>query len=418
MSSYDIKSLFTNIPVVEVIEICLKVLYHSDLKHPQMPEFVCKEMLHMAVLGVEFSFDGKMYKQIDGVAMGSPLGPILANIFVGYLESKLFLNCKSPLMYLRYVDDTFVMFENRQESSSFLNDLNNLHKNLSFTKEEEHNNSLNFLDVCVQRSVEGELLTKIHRKLNSEALYVPWASFGPVKQKLGVLTGMVKRFTRLCSPCFLEGELKTLQNTFLSLGYPGNLVSKVITRARSSTALKMIGPQKCPVYLKLPYLGNISERFSKKISEEISQVFSSVHLRTVLYTDRPLSGIYKDVSPTHEKSNIIYKFSCHCGSDYVGKTSQRFHVRIDQHVPKVLKKWFDGRSEKPTKKYFSAIGQHLLDNPECVKNYKKDNFSVLVRAENSFQLHILEALCIQSLKPSLCKQKKFVYQTRLFKSLY
>ena len=75
-----------------------------------MPEFVCKEILHMAVLSVEFSFDGKMYKRIDGVAIGSPLGPILANIFVGYLESKLFLSCKSPLMYLRYIDDTFVMF--------------------------------------------------------------------------------------------------------------------------------------------------------------------------------------------------------------------------------------------------------------------------------------------------------------------
>ena len=58
MISYDYKSLFTNIPVVEVIEICLKVLCHSDLKHPQMPEFVCKEMLRMAVLGVVFSFDG------------------------------------------------------------------------------------------------------------------------------------------------------------------------------------------------------------------------------------------------------------------------------------------------------------------------------------------------------------------------
>ena len=44
-----------------------------------MPEFVCKEMLHMAVLGVKFSFDGKMYKKIDEVAIGSPLGPILAN---------------------------------------------------------------------------------------------------------------------------------------------------------------------------------------------------------------------------------------------------------------------------------------------------------------------------------------------------
>ena len=47
-------------------------------------------------------------------------------------------------MYVRYVDDTFVMFKNRQEGSSFLNDLNNLHKNFNFTKEEEHNSSLNF----------------------------------------------------------------------------------------------------------------------------------------------------------------------------------------------------------------------------------------------------------------------------------
>ena len=86
----------------------------------------------------------------------------------------------------------------------------------------------------------------------------------------------------------------------------------------------MIGPQKCPVYLKLPYLGNISERFSKKISDEINQVFGPVNLRTILNTDRPLSGTYKDVSPTQEKSNIIYKFSCHCGSDYVGKHLKGF----------------------------------------------------------------------------------------------
>ena len=71
MISYNIKSLFTYIPVVEVFEICLKVLYHlSDLKHPQMAKFVCKEMLHIAVLGVEFSFGGNMYKQINGIAMG------------------------------------------------------------------------------------------------------------------------------------------------------------------------------------------------------------------------------------------------------------------------------------------------------------------------------------------------------------
>ena len=99
----------------------------------------------------------------------------------------------------------------------------------------------------------------------------------------------------------------------------------------------MIGPQKCPVYLKLPYLGNIFEKFSMKISDEINQVFGSVRLTTNLYTDGPVCGVYKDVSPTHEESNIIYKFSCHCVSDYVGKTSQRFHVRINQHVSKIFK---------------------------------------------------------------------------------
>ena len=56
-------------------------------------------MLHMTVLGVDFSFDGKMYIQIDRVAVGLPLGPILANIFVGYLENELFLNCKRCLVF-------------------------------------------------------------------------------------------------------------------------------------------------------------------------------------------------------------------------------------------------------------------------------------------------------------------------------
>ena len=202
--------MFTNIPLIEVIEVCLKELYHPDLRHPEMPEFICKEILHMAVLNAEFSFNNEMYKQLDGVAIGLPLGPILANIFVSYLEYKFFLRSKAPLVYHRYVDDTYVMFESKIESVSFLECLNSFHKNLKFIKKEELNNLLSFLDFCIQRTVGGELLTKIYRKLNSDALYVPWTSFGKTKQELEVLTGMVKRFTRLCSPCHFNDELKTL----------------------------------------------------------------------------------------------------------------------------------------------------------------------------------------------------------------
>ena len=92
MVSYDINSLFKNIPLIKVIEIFWKELYHSNLRHPEIPDFNCKEMLHMAVLNIDFRCNNEMYKHIDGVAMGSPLEPILANIFVGQLE-QWFLSC-------------------------------------------------------------------------------------------------------------------------------------------------------------------------------------------------------------------------------------------------------------------------------------------------------------------------------------
>ena len=84
-----------------------------------MPEFICKEMLHMAVLNFEFIFNNEMYRQIDGVAMGLPLRPILANIFVGYLEYNFFLRQKAPLIFHWYIDDTFGMFENKIECQLF-----------------------------------------------------------------------------------------------------------------------------------------------------------------------------------------------------------------------------------------------------------------------------------------------------------
>ena len=62
-----------------------------------------------------------MYRQIDGVAMSSPFGPALANIFVGYYESLLFRRVKKPMMYYRYMNDTFAIFDNENDCDEFLN---------------------------------------------------------------------------------------------------------------------------------------------------------------------------------------------------------------------------------------------------------------------------------------------------------
>ena len=92
LCSFDIpvSSVFTNVCQTETINICSDVLYSSDLRVPSFPREDFIELMQKAIKSVEFNFNNVMYGQIDGVAMGSPLGPAMANTFVDYYESLLF----------------------------------------------------------------------------------------------------------------------------------------------------------------------------------------------------------------------------------------------------------------------------------------------------------------------------------------
>ena len=89
MCSFDINKLFINVLFDETINICIKELYNSNLKPSIIPKEVINSMLFMAVKNVELRFKNFIYRQIDGVATGSLLSPVLANIYVGYFESIL-----------------------------------------------------------------------------------------------------------------------------------------------------------------------------------------------------------------------------------------------------------------------------------------------------------------------------------------
>ena len=99
-------------------------------------------------------FNGNFYDQTDGVAMGSPLAPVLANLFMGHHEKDWLQKYKGPevLFYRRYVDNTFCSFNNDNDASQFLDFINSQHTNIKFTMEKEENHKLPFLDVLVDNN--------------------------------------------------------------------------------------------------------------------------------------------------------------------------------------------------------------------------------------------------------------------------
>ena len=88
VASLDVKSLFTNIPLDETVKNCVNDLFSNNFYSGKLSR---KDLFKLATTESSFIFDNKLYKQIDGVAMGSPLGPTLANAFVCHYE-KIWLN--------------------------------------------------------------------------------------------------------------------------------------------------------------------------------------------------------------------------------------------------------------------------------------------------------------------------------------
>ena len=183
------------------------------------------------------------------------------------------------------------------------------------------------------------------------------------------------------------------------------------------------GPKKCPVYLHLPWLVAFSTRFEKQVASAVQRCYFSVESHVVFMTRQLLPASKKDVLPASQQSNIVYEFSCHCDSRYVGRTSQRLQDRIKQHVPKSVRTGQVSQDRKAVNRLCkltnhepicdSAIGQHLLTNQSCALHHSDDRFSILSKGCSAFHLSAIEATYIKVSQPILCRQKEFVYALKI-----
>ena len=118
MPSLDVDPLFNNVPLDETIDICVKELFKTS----QRVSGINKQQVSLTIKGNTILFDEYYYSQNDGVAMASPFGPTLANVFLCHHKTKSLRNFPKafkPVYYKRYVSQTQTSFTFNIKTSNF-----------------------------------------------------------------------------------------------------------------------------------------------------------------------------------------------------------------------------------------------------------------------------------------------------------
>ena len=359
-----------------------------------------RELFVFATSKTNFIFQGVIYDQIDGIAKGSPLAHILANLFMGHNETN-WLNQytgKKPNFYRRYVDDIFATFDNEMDAEDFFCYINSMHPNIKFTKECNQNGNIPFLDVLIS-NING-LKTSVYHKSSYTGLLTNFKSFIPFSYKIGLVHTLLDRTFRINSDSNgFQSDVKKLSNFLVRNLFPKRLIDKMIKRF--SDKKEKIGNSETPLennidmrYIKLPYIGEFSKTAKRKIQKLVSR-FCNVNIKINLVFDTCKIGSFfstKDAVPKCFKSSVIYKFCCQeCNSCYVGRTHKYFITRLNEHL---------GTDKS------SSVYKHLNTNRNCKLKNNPSSFSILDYAKTDYELALKEAMYIKWENPSLNGQKK------------
>ncbi|CAF4860100.1 unnamed protein product [Rotaria socialis] len=344
MVSFDVSSLYTNVPINETIEIILNSLYVIQPIPPIMKRDDMKELLIFATKNSHFLFDGKVYDQIDGVSMGSPLAPLLAEIFLQEFERKnsSLLQELGIVYWKRYVDDTFVLLSSQFTTKHVCAELSKCHPSIQFTSEEEDPTTLTlpFLDVLVRRKPGADFQTCMYRKPTFSGLMTKWSSFVPKRYKYSAISTIIYRAIQICSSKnSLHKEFDFIRGLCAKNGYPARFVNSIIKRQ-----LNLQKPTAPPtpletttdtVVLRVPYFGAESQIYGKRVTAAAAKLYPFKKIRVVYdVTDRIGRGSQlKDSIADEFKSGVVYGATCStCNQAYIGQTYRHLKTRIHEHI--------------------------------------------------------------------------------------
>ena len=241
----DVVGLYSNIPHEEI-----KTSIEEQMKeHPQFnsppPETVVQCADHVLSNNV-FTFENKIYKQVHGTAMGTPMAPTVANLFMTSLEEKVFKDSPVPFdseFWKRFIDDIFLLWlGSEEELDTFLTFLNTIHPTIKFTHTSSKE-TVSFLDISISLK-NGYLSTDLFTKPTDSHAYLLYNSCHPSHVKRNLPFSQFLRLRRICSEdTQFKRRCDELENHLKSRGYSKKVIKTGRKKAESKSRAETLAYQ-------------------------------------------------------------------------------------------------------------------------------------------------------------------------------
>ena len=309
----DVNSLYTNIPTQEGINACLNYI---DQNEDLLPNFtpnkrIMKTLFHFVLEHNYFLFNDKLYKQLQGTAMGTKVAPCFADLFLGKFEEDFILTpeiTNKIKLYKRFLDDIFILWTgNLKELNTFIEYINNIHPTIKFTHKYS-TKQIDFLDSTIYIDPETKTFkSKLYKKPTDTNSILHYSSYHPEHTKANIIQTQALRYRLLTTDDkILKKDLNKLKRNFLERGYPSSLITENTRKIENlkqfhclyNKNLKNKHPfkykPKCKNNKNLPFIIKYCEHFT------LIQKILSKHWSTIQRDDE-LKKIYP------KKPFVVYK---------------------------------------------------------------------------------------------------------------
>ena len=322
--SFDVKSLFTSIPLQLALDCTETAINNSTIELP-LPTDDVMDLLNLCLTSTYFQYNGTHYKQLHRTAMGSPVSIVVAEIVMQNIEERALATYKRTLpLWLRYVDDTFTAVH-KDEIDDFHEHLNGQNADIQFTKGIEENGKIPFLDCLVTRD-KNELRTTIYRKPTHTDRLLGQSSYNPTSHKATTIRTLTRRAQLVCdSPDSLTDEIKYLDNVFNKNNYNRAFIRHNTYRNSEPNATNTNTTPATTA--TIPHI--------KGTSETIARILQPYNIRVAhkpITTLRQLLTNVKDKDEPSDRRGAVYKIKCcDCQATYIGETGRNLNVRLTEH---------------------------------------------------------------------------------------